>query len=238
MKKYFITGLVILLPVALTLAIVIFVFNLLTTPFLGIVKTVFDHYDLFAQGFLFLNAKQLQHLLAQLLILTSLFFITIGLGFIVRWFLFRSVIKFAEYIVKQIPLVRSIYKTCKDVIKTLFNSSTNSFKQVVLVRFPNAATYSIGFITREGLPGLQDTPFANAVTVFVPTTPNPTSGFLVIYRQEDLVYLDMKVEEAFKYIISCGMIAPSFNPIHKTSSPQTEKAPLPLTSQFESYEAS
>ena len=89
MKKYFITGLVILLPVALTLAIVVFIFNLLTVPFLGMVKAIFDHYDLFAKGFLFLNAEQIENLAAKLLILISLLFITLGLGLIARWFFFR-----------------------------------------------------------------------------------------------------------------------------------------------------
>jgi uncharacterized membrane protein len=125
------------------------------------------------------------------------------------------VIKFAEYLFKQIPLVNTIYNTCKDVVKTLFSSKENSFKQVVLVPFPNATTHSIGFITKEGLQGLQGTYFENGATVFIPTTPNPTSGFLLLYRQDDIIYLDMKVEEAFKYIISCGMITPTFNHLQK-----------------------
>lgn len=215
MRKYFITGLVILLPLALTIAIVIFIFNLLTVPFLGIVKAVFDHYNLFEGGFLFLNADQIQNLIAQILILACLFFIVIGLGFITRWFFFHTVIKFAEYIVKKIPLVNSIYKACKEVIKTLFTSKTKSFKQVVLVPFPNSETYSVGLITRENLAGLEGTSHAEAVAVFVPTAPNPTSGFLLMFKQSDIVYLDMKVEEAFKYVISCGMIHPVFKAISK-----------------------
>jgi uncharacterized membrane protein len=215
MKRYFITGLVILLPVALTIAIVVFVFNLLTVPFLGVVKTVFDQYGLFENGFLFLNAEQIQNLVAQLLILISLFCITIALGYIARWFFFHAMIKFAEYIVKHIPLVSTIYKTSQDVIKTIFTSETNSFKQVVLVHFPNAESYSIGLVTREGIPGLKDTDYESAVAVFVPTTPNPTSGFMVMYKESDLIYLDMKVEEAFKYVISCGMILPDFKKFEK-----------------------
>ena len=128
MKKYFITGLVILLPLALTLAIVIFIFNLLTGPFLGVVKTIFDHYHLFEKGFLFLSADQIQTLFAQILIIASLFSIVIGLGFIARWFFFHTLIRFAEYIVKRIPLVRTIYKTCQEVIRTIFTSKTKSFK--------------------------------------------------------------------------------------------------------------
>jgi uncharacterized membrane protein len=215
MKKFFITGLVILLPVALTLAIVIFVFNLLTVPFLDGVNTIFDRYGLFKSGFLFLNAHQLQNVVAQFLILVCLFLLTIGLGFIVRWFFFRTLIRFAEYVVKKIPLVSSIYKTCQEVIKTIFTSKNQSFKQVVLVRFPNLDTFSIGLVTREEIPALKETLYEDAVAVFVPTTPNPTSGFLVMYKQKDIIYLDMKVEDAFKYIISCGLLATDFSIMNK-----------------------
>jgi uncharacterized membrane protein len=215
MKKYFITGLVLLLPLALTLAIVVFIFNLLTVPFLGIVRAVFDHYHLLEEGFLLLNDMQIQNLVAKLLILVSLFLIVMLLGFIARWFFFKAFIKVAEYVVKRIPLVSSIYKTCQEVIKTIFTSKTKSFKQVVLVRFPHPNTYSIGLITREEIPSLAPTTHADAVAVFVPTTPNPTSGFLVMFKPEDLIYLNMKVEDAFKYIISCGVISPDFNTISK-----------------------
>lgn len=199
MKKYFITGLVILLPVALTLAIVAFVFNLLTVPFLGIVKTIF--------GSLALN-DTLQVFIAQILILLCLFLFTILLGAVTRWFFVRWLLKFAEYIVHKIPLVSSIYRTCQDVISTMFASSSNSFKQVVLVKFPSPGTLSVGLVTRDDLPNLTGDPNQQHVAVFVPTTPNPTSGFLILFKQEDLIYLDIKVEDAFKYIISCGLITP------------------------------
>lgn len=218
MKKHFITGLVILLPLALTLAIVGFIFNFLTVPFLGIVKTVFERYNLFEEGFLLLNPDQLQNLIAKSLILVSLFFIVIGLGFIGRWFLFKTLLKCAEYIVKHIPLVNSIYKTCQDIIKTIFTSKTNSFKQVVLVPFPHANTYSIGLITRENIPCLANTAQSETIAVLIPTTPNPTSGFLVMFKPTDLIYLNMKVEDAFKCIISCGVISPDFSAIPKDES--------------------
>jgi uncharacterized membrane protein len=214
-KKYFITGLVILLPLALTVGIVVFVFNLLTTPFLGAVKAIFDRYNLFETGFIFFDADQLQNLIAQSLILFSLIIFTIGLGVIARWFFFRTLLRIADFVVRHIPLVSSIYKTCQDVIKTIFNSKANSFQQVVIVRFPNPETCSIGLVTREQIPSLKDTSYENVIAVFVPTTPNPTSGFLIMCKPEDLIYLDMKVEDAFKYIISCGVILPSFNAIQK-----------------------
>jgi uncharacterized membrane protein len=210
-RKYFITGLVILLPVAMTIAIVIFIFNLLTAPFLGITQAVFDRYHLFSHGFLFLTASQVQSLVAQLLILTFLFFFVVGLGFIARWFFFKTVLLFTEYIVKRIPFVSSIYKTCQEVINTLFTSNKNSFKQVVLVKFPNAISYSIGLITSESNPCFDQHLNEKRISVFVPTAPNPTSGFLMLFKAEDLIYIDMKVEDAFKFIISCGMISPEFN---------------------------
>jgi uncharacterized membrane protein len=214
MKKIFVAGLVILLPVALTLAIVIFFFNLLTGPFLGIVKAVFGQYHFFDKGFLFLNADQVQTLFAQILILASLFLLVIGLGFIARWFFFHTILKLADdYIVKRIPLVSTIYRTCQDVIKTIFASKAKSFKQTVLAPFPNPDVYTIGFITQESLPGLAHHP--ESVAVFIPTTPNPTSGFLMMFNASDLLYLDMKIEDAFKTIISCGVVYPEFKVISR-----------------------
>lgn len=215
MKKYFVTGLIILLPLAFTVVVIRFVFNLLTDPFLGIVKAIFEHYNVFKNGVLFFSAEQIQTFTAQLLILFVLFLITVFLGLITRWFFFHSLLRQADRIFHRIPFVNSIYKVCQDIITTIFKTETNSFKQVVLAPFPNNDTYSIGLITREGMPGLEDTSHADAVAVFVPTTPNPTSGFLMMFRREDLIYLDMKVEDAFKYIISCGVISTNFKKMEK-----------------------
>jgi len=214
MKKYFITGLIILLPVALTLFIIAFLFNLLTEPFYGAVEALFERYNVFAEGFLFLNAVQLQTFIAKILILVLVVLFTATLGFLGRWFLFNYILKVADYIVEKIPIVRTVYKTSQDLIRTIFSSDTRSFKQVVLVKFPNPQSYSIGLVTREdGFPGLIGTGHEKNVSVFVPTTPNPTSGFLILYKPEELIYLDMSIEEAFKYIISCGMILPIFKSI-------------------------
>ena len=224
MKKYFITGLVILLPVALTLAIILFLFNLFTAPFLGMVKTLFERYHVFQGGTFLFTENQIQNFFAQLLILISLFFICVSLGYIARWFFFKVVLRTVEFTMKKIPLVSSIYNTCKDVIRSIFTSKTKSFKQVVLVRFPNPSTYSLGLITRENIPSLAHSSHHDVVAVFVPTTPNPTSGFLIMFKQSDILYLDMKVEDAFKYIISCGVIAAPFQVILKD--PLSDSHPL------------
>lgn len=212
-KAYFITGLVILLPLALTLAIVIFLFNLLTEPFVGIVNAIMGHFSLFETGFLFLSAEQVQKLFSQIIILVLLFFLTVSLGLFARWFLFHILVRTWERILAKIPFINGVYKTCRDLIHTLFASSSNSFKQVVLVPFPSPGVFTIGLVTNESITNIQaDKSF---ISVFVPTTPNPTSGYLMMYKEEDVIYLDMKVEEALKYVISCGVIKTPLNPTSK-----------------------
>jgi uncharacterized membrane protein len=211
MRKYFITGLVLLLPLAMTIAITVFIVNLFTGPFIGFVQHFLNSYKLFQEGFLFLSKEQIQLYFSQFFILFLLFFFTVLLGIVTRWFVVHYFIRFGEYIFEKIPIVRSIYKTSKDVIKTIFTTSTRSFKQVVLVPFPNKETLGIGLITKENVenkePHEKD---EHLIAVFVPTTPNPTSGFLMLFKRKDLVYLDMKIEDAFKYIISCGVVDAPF----------------------------
>lgn len=214
MKRYFVTGLIILLPVALTLAIVIFLFNLLTEPFAGIVKVFLTHYGLLNNGFLFLSADQAQKIISQVIILIMLFFFTVGLGFLARWFFIHYVIRIWEYILQRIPFIGSLYKTCQDVIQTLFQSDGSAFKQVVLVPFPSLTSTTVGFVTHDNILGIGEIG-ETLVAVFVPTTPNPTSGYLMIFKASELVYLDIKPEEALKYIISCGVIAPPFVKLEK-----------------------
>ncbi len=210
MRRYFITGLALLLPLALTIAVVLFVVNLFTNPFIGVVGNMLKQLGVFNSGFLFLTAEQTQLYFSRLIILALLFIFTVLLGILTRWFVINYFIRLGEYIFHRIPVVRSIYKTSKDVIHTIFTDSTKSFKQVVLVPFPNENTYSMGLVTREDIEDLSEKQKGQFIAVFVPTTPNPTSGFLMMFNPDDVIFLDMKVEEAFKYIISCGVIMTPF----------------------------
>lgn len=220
MKRYFLTGLAILLPLALTLLIISFIFNFLTEPFVGFVRDILEYFGLLEAKFLFLSPVQLQTLVSKIIILALLFFFTVTLGLLARWIFFRFLLKWWDSLIHRIPFVSSIYKTSQDVIKTVFESKTKSFKQVVLVPFPSQESRSVGLVTGENLSGLPQSEKENIVAVFVPTTPNPTSGFLMMFNAKELVYLDMKVEEALKYIISCGVIMTSF----KTISPEVARA--------------
>lgn len=222
MKKCFTTGLIILLPVALTFLIAMFFFNLLTNPFLHFVKSFFEKYQILGNGWLIFSPELIQDWVAKFLILISLIGLTALLGWIARWFFVRAVLRLGDALVRKIPLVKSVYKTSQEVVKTVFNQDTKAFNQVVLVRFPSPNSYALGLVTREEVPHLGTSQTIDAVAVFVPTTPNPTSGFLILYPKKEIFPLQMRVEDAFKFIISCGVIQPTSVKEDKTFS-QGEK---------------
>jgi len=209
MKKYFITGLVILLPLAVTIAIVIFLINFLTKPFVGLVTSILNQFDFLHKTFLFLTPDQIILYTSKILILITLFFFTVLLGVITRWFFIHSLIRLGDRILHRIPIINTVYKTTQEIIKTLFASDKETFKKVVMAPFPHTGAYVIGLVSRESPPECADKTKEELVTVLIPTTPNPTTGFLLMYKQEDLIYLDMKPEQAIKYIVSCGVIVPS-----------------------------
>jgi uncharacterized membrane protein len=220
MKKHFVTGLVILLPLVVTIAVAVFLVNFLTTPFIGIVTAILSKLHLINKGFLFLTPEQLVTYIAKVIILLLLFLFTVGLGMVTRWFLVNTFFRMGDRILHRIPIVNTVYKTTQDIIRTLFVSDKNSFKQVVMVPFPRADVFVLGLISRESPPICSKAAGQDLISVLVPTTPNPTTGFLMMYKREDLIVIDMKPEEAIKYIVSCGVIiperaeSPSFKPHH------------------------
>ena len=208
MKKYFITGLVILLPLALTVAILAFLVNFLTKPFVGLVSDFLSRFDIINKGFLFLTPEQLIHYGSQVLILIGLFFLMVLIGMFARWFFIKSLIHLSDKILHRIPIVNKVYKTTQEIIRTLFASDKNSFRQVVMAPFPHSNSYVMGLISRNSPKVCCETANQEMVSVLIPTTPNPTTGFLLMYAKKDLIYLDMKPEDAIKYIVSCGVITP------------------------------
>jgi uncharacterized membrane protein len=207
MKKQFLTGMIVLLPIALTFWIVSFIVEVLTKPFLGIAEQILSALGLKDVSFLFLSANQVLDYSSKILILTFLFAIIVVIGAIGRHFFFKYLLKIGDAILHRIPLISTVYKTSQELIQTVFASTNKSFKQVVLVPYPNENSWCIGLVTRD------DFELENKAAVFVPTTPNPTSGFLIMYDKSKIVPLDMKVEEALRYIISCGVL---LTPIRKT----------------------
>ena len=121
----------------------------------------------------------------------------------------RKLVGFWEAILGRIPLVRTIYSSVKQVLETLFSSNSESFRRVVLIEYPRKDIWSLGFQTNEALSAAREASGKDLVSVFVPTTPNPTSGFIIMLPAEDITQLDISVEDGFKFIISMGVIVPN-----------------------------
>lgn len=140
-----------------------------------------------------------------------------AIGMATRHYIGKKMIEWVELALMQVPFLNKIYAATKQVNDAFTSGNKNSFKTVVLIQFPREGLYSIGFITSENHPEIQHRTKEKVVCVFVPTTPNPTSGFLVLVPEEKVTKLDMSVPEGIKYIISVGSITPGF-----TSPPRVE----------------
>lgn len=208
MKKHFITGLVILLPLTVTIAIALFIIDFLTKPFVGMVSTTLEKLHIINTGFLFLSPEQLVTYGSKIIILVLLFLFTVLLGVFTEWFFINFLFRIGDRILHRIPLINTIYKTTQDIIKTVFSSDKNTFKQVVMVPFPRKDVFVLGLIPGPSPQVCCDAAKSELISVFVPTTPNPTTGFLMMFHPSELIMMDIKPEDAIKYIVSCGVIAP------------------------------
>ena len=194
MRKYFITGLLILVPLAITL----WVLNL-------IIGTM-------DQSLLLLPERWRPEAvvgfripgLGTILTLLIIFFT----GLATRNFIGNRVVRAWEAVVVRIPVVSAIYSSVKQVSDTLFSSSGNAFRKALLVEYPRKGCWTIAFLT--GVPGgdVKNHLQGDFVSLYVPTTPNPTSGFFLMVPRADTVELDMTVDAALKYIVSMGVVAP------------------------------
>lgn len=212
MKKYFMTGLAILLPIILTVMIVGFLINFLTHPFLEPTKALIAQFDFFQQPFLFFNETILVTAASKVLILIFLMgFITL-IGFLGKLFLIDYLFRLGDYFLHKLPYVNKIYKVCQDVVHNLFSSSSKSFSQVALVPFPNLHHLSLGLVAGEIIliKQAQHNELKDLVATFVPCPFNPSIGFLLIFKKEQLTFVNMKVDEAMKFVISCGVVMPDF----------------------------
>lgn len=208
MRKYFITGLALLLPVAITIAIILILIKFFTEPFINFTSSLIHTLNLFPHGLFLLSQDSIIQYVSRILILVMLFGVTVLLGMVTRWFFIHSFFAVCDKILHRIPVINTVYKTSQDIIKTIFSADKNSFKQVVMVPFPRPGVYVMGLIARESPQACSEATGEELISVLVPTTPNPTTGFLLMFKKEDIICLDIKPEEAIKYIVSCGVILP------------------------------
>ena len=130
------------------------------------------------------------------------------IGFLTANYLGRTFLSIGERIVERMPVVRSIYSALKQIFETIFAQSSSSFRQVVLVEYPRRGLWSIAFVANDAGGEVGRRTGGDSIAIFIPTTPNPTSGFLMFVPRSDVQPLDMSVEEAMKYVVSVGTAVP------------------------------
>ena len=196
MRKYFITGLLVLVPLAITVWVLNLIIGTMDQSLLLLPEN-WRPAALF--GF---HVPGLGTLLTLLVILAT--------GLATHNFVGKRVVHAWELLVKRIPVVSSIYNSVKQVSDTLFSSSGNAFRTAVLVQYPRAGSWTIAFMT--GVPGgdVRNHLHGDYISLYVPTTPNPTSGFFLMVPRADTIELDMNVDQALKYIVSMGVVSPEY----------------------------
>jgi len=140
--------------------------------------------------------------------LILLIFILLSTGLVVRNFLGRKLVNLWEGLLYRIPFVNKFYRAVKQLVETIVNGGGKDFKRVVLVQYPKNGVYALGYVTGVATGEVQRKTQKKVLNIFVPTTPNPTSGYYVMVPEDEVIPLDMNVEDSFKLLISGGIIAP------------------------------
>ena len=190
-RNYFITGIVVLIPIGITLYLTLF---LVTISSRILPKEINPNY-------------YLPYNIPGLEIAITIILITF-IGWLSLSFIGKRLLNLFENILKKIPILRTIYSAIGQMTDTFTKNDKNK-KNVVLVEYPRKGTWAVGFATKENSGEISNKTKKNLVNVFVPTTPNPTSGFLLMFPKDEVIYLDLTFEEASKFIVSAGTSNPN-----------------------------
>jgi uncharacterized membrane protein len=206
LRASFLTGLVVVLPIGLTIYLIWTVVGWIDSWILPLIPTAYKPETLIRTWF----GEETTFSIRGVGVIVFLVF-TVAVGWIAKGLIGRSIIRWAEHLVDRMPVVRSIYNGLKQIAETVFAQSESNFERPCLVEFPRPGIHAIGFVaTRaKGEIAAKLPHEGDILTVFVPTTPNPTSGFLVYFPARDVIMLDMSIEDAAKLIISAGLVYPN-----------------------------
>ena len=189
LRKWFLAGLLVWIPLGVTLLVISSLVSVLDTSLL-------------------LIPSYFRPKIPGLGVLMSIALV-LGTGALTANLFGRQVVAWAETLFQRIPLVRSVYGGMKKLAETLFSGKGNSFRKVVMVEYPRKGVWSLGFLTSDPMGELEEKIGGiDVVGVFVPTTPNPTSGFLLLVRKDEVIELTMSVQQGMQFIISLGVVAP------------------------------
>lgn len=207
LRASFLTGLVVIAPVGLTIWLIWSVIGWIDGFVLPLVPYAY-HPDRMIQNFFGLDPS-VQINVRGLGVVIFLVF-TIIIGWLAKGFLGRTLIRTAESLVERTPVVRTIYSGIKQISETIFAQSESSFEKACLIEYPRRGIWALAFISTSAKAEIaaKTDPSGEMVSVFLPTTPNPTSGFLLFVPKKDVVELDMSVEDSAKLVISAGLVYP------------------------------
>ena len=198
LRASFLTGIVVIAPVGLTIWLIWSIIGWVDGFVLPLVPDRFN-----PEQYIGINLRGVG-------VIIFLVF-TITVGWVAKGLIGRSLIRFAESLVERMPVVRSIYSGVKQIAETIFAQTDRNFEKACLIQYPRKGIWAIGFISTQarGEVAERAETMGPLVSVFVPTTPNPTSGFLLFFPEEDVIELDMSIEDAAKLVISAGLVYPN-----------------------------
>ena len=198
LRASFLTGIVVIAPVWLTIWLIWSVVGWVDSAVLPLIPQQFQ-----PQEYVGVNLRGVG-------VVIFLIF-TVIVGWIAKGILGRSLIHFGESVVNRMPVVRSVYSGIKQISETVFAQTERSFEKACLIQYPRRGIWAIGFVstTARGEVSTRAETGGALLSVFVPTTPNPTSGFLLFFPEEDVILLDMSIEDAAKLVISAGLVYPN-----------------------------
>ena len=213
LRASFLTGLVVIMPVGLTIWLIWTLFGWVDGFVLPVIPARFN-----PEEYIGINLRGVG----------VIFFLIfpIVVGWVAKGLIGRSLIRFGESLVERTPVVRSIYSGIKQIAETVFAQSERSFEKACLVQYPRKDIWAIGFISTQakGEVARRAETMGDLISVFVPTTPNPTSGFLLFFPSEDVIELDMSIEDAAKLVISAGLVYPPDRPGGKPKVEEVRRA--------------
>jgi uncharacterized membrane protein len=204
MKQRFIAGLIIILPLAITVWVISFLVHLCTKPFGDTAVALLVQFKLFQSGWWIFSHEQVLSAASTLSILCGMLIFLFIIGFISHWLFFHVVIKAIDRMVLRVPIVNKVYRACREVTDVLFTSKSASFSKVVWAPFPTQNQSAVGLVTNEVRLPTQGGERQTFTSVLIPGTPNPTVGFLIMCPKEKLTQTSLGIDSAMKWVISCG----------------------------------
>ncbi len=209
-RNYLVAGLLIWIPIVITVWVIRFIAGILDQS-LVLIPRPWRPEEIFG-----MYIPGLGVILSLLLLLLT--------GLLVRHLFGERMVEAVERLVRRIPVIGSVYGGAKSFSETVLTDKGDSFKKVVMVEFPRQGVHSIGFVTSDQLKEAQVKTARHVISVFVPTTPNPTTGFLILVPRSEVIEMDMSVDEAFKMLFTLGVVVPDWKPDAKAGNLARQQA--------------